>query len=309
MKRSFLALLLSALAGGGVAAALVLALAPSRTSNTANPGTPAAHGSSAAGTRRAVSSTTLSATQIYDKDSAGVVTITASSADGSDLGTGIVLNDSGLILTNDHVIEGAESILVSTGGSSAVKRSASVVGEEANEDLALIKVNPSGMDLRPLSFVNSDSAQVGEQVYAIGNPYGLEKTLTKGIVSALGRDISAPDGHTISGAIQTDAALNPGNSGGPLINAEGQVIGVNSQIASEEASTAGSQPGSTGVGFAISSDAIASAIKRIESGTGVSYESAVASSARNRDAEAARAYGEGEAGEEQGTESPYLLPY
>jgi putative serine protease PepD len=110
-------------------------------------------------------------------------------------------------------------------------------------------------------------------VYAIGNPYGLDETLTRGIVSALGREISAPDGAKIAGAIQTDAALNPGNSGGPLLNEQGDVIGVNSQIASDAASVGGSQPGSTGVGFAISSNTVAQAVKKIEAGEGVSSTS------------------------------------
>ena len=111
--------------------------------------------------------------------------------------------------------------------------------------------------------------EVGDQVFAIGNPYGLEETLTKGIVSALNREISAPNGAKITGAIQTDAALNPGNSGGPLLNGRGEVIGVNSQIASDAASVNGSQAGSTGVGFAISSNTIAAAVKKIEAGQGV----------------------------------------
>ena len=112
-------------------------------------------------------------------------------------------------------------------------------------------------------------------MYAIGNPYGLEETLTRGIVSALNREISAPDGSKITGAIQTDAALNPGNSGGPLLNEQGEVIGVNSQIASDAADVAGSQPGSTGVGFAISSNTVAQVVKTIEAGNGVTYASAV----------------------------------
>jgi putative serine protease PepD len=116
--------------------------------------------------------------------------------------------------------------------------------------------------------------QVGDAVYAIGNPYGLEETLTRGIVSALGREIEAPDGAKITGAIQTDAALNPGNSGGPLLDEEGDVIGVNSQIASDAASVDGSQPGSTGVGFAIASNTVAQAVKKIEAGEGVTYASA-----------------------------------
>jgi putative serine protease PepD len=130
--------------------------------------------------------------------------------------------------------------------------------------------------LKSLNLANPSSVQVGDAVYAIGNPYGLDETLTRGIVSALGREISAPDGANITGAIQTDAALNPGNSGGPLLNEQGEVIGVNSQIASDAARTADSQPGSTGVGFAISADTVAQAIRTIEAGKGVTYASATA---------------------------------
>src|SRR5262249_18889153 len=183
----------------------------------------------------------------------------------------------GLILTNDHVVQGASAISVRPGGTSSATRTATLVGEEANTDLALIRVDPSGLGLRPLKLVSSSAIQVGDPVYAIGNPYGLNETLTRGIVSALGREISAPDGTKISGAIQTDAALNPGNSGGPLLNEQGEVIGVNSQIASDAASGAGSQPGSTGVGFAISSNTVARAIKAIQSGSGVSSASAARS--------------------------------
>ena len=107
--------------------------------------------------------------------------------------------------------------------------------KKPTSDLALIRVDPSGLGLKPLKLASSSSVQVGDAVYAIGNPYGLEETLTRGIVSALGREISAPDGAKITGAIQTDAALNPGNSGGPLLNEQGEVIGVNSQIASDAA--------------------------------------------------------------------------
>jgi putative serine protease PepD len=240
----------------------------------------ASHGSAASGTRRAVSSSSLSATQIYQRDSAGVVVIKSTTARGTDLGTGIVLNNQGLILTNDHVIAGTEGITVSVGQSTSA-HSATLVGEEANEDLALIRVDPSGLGLKPLTLVSSSSLRVGSGVYAIGNPYGLSSTLTRGIVSALGRQISAPDGATITGAIQTDAALNPGNSGGPLLNESGEVVGVNSQIASDSASSEGSQPGSTGVGFAISSGTAAQAIRKIEAGQGVSSSSASSGTSRS----------------------------
>lgn len=256
---------MAALTGGGVAGALVLLVgvgAHSSPSRSVTSATPQTNLSNYGGARRDVASTGLTATQIYERDSTGVVAIKAVTAEGEDEGTGIVLNEKGLILTNDHVIKGAQSIVVEASGSSKKTVSASIVGEEANEDLALIQVDPSGLGLKALSFASSSSVQVGDAVYAIGNPYGLEETLTRGIVSALGREIQAPDGATITGAIQTDAALNPGNSGGPLQNEDGQVIGVNSQIASDASTADGAQPGNTGVGFAISSNTVAQASRR-----------------------------------------------
>lgn len=265
-------MLVAALVGGIVASAAVLLLGTGGRDSPSSTAT-ATTTSASTGTRRDVSSTGLSASQIYQRDSTGVVSIKVVTADGEDEGTGIVLNEKGLILTNDHVIEGATSITIEASGSSKTTRSAAIVGEEANQDLALIRVDPSGLGLKPLTLASSRSVQVGDAVYAIGNPYGLEETLTRGIVSALNREISAPDGSKISGAIQTDAALNPGNSGGPLLNEHGDVIGVNSQIASDASTVGGSQPGSTGVGFAISSNTVASAVKTIESGQGVTYAS------------------------------------
>ena len=278
MKRLLAPIVLAALLGGAAASAAVLLLGVGggRSAPVVRSAAASTHSSSSA-TRRDVASTALTGTQIYQEDSPGVVSIVAVTSDGEDSGTGIVLNEDGLILTNDHVIAGASSLTVSAHGSSSTNRTATLVGEEANSDLALIRVDPSGLGLRPLRFVSSSSVQVGDSVYAIGNPYGLDETLTRGIISALGREVSAPDGAKITGAIQTDAALNPGNSGGPLLNEEGAVVGVNSQIASDAASVGGSQPGSTGVGFAISSNTVAQAIKTIESGKGVSYASATQS--------------------------------
>jgi putative serine protease PepD len=272
VKRLFAPILLAAIAGATVAFVAVLALGsgggrftPTVRATSASAGNPPS-----AGTRREVASTGLTATQIYQRDSSGVVAIKAVTPEGEDSGTGIVIDDKGLILTNDHVVAGASSIVAAPGKSSSATRTATLVGEEANKDLALIRIDPSGLSLHPLSLVSSSSLQVGDPVYAIGNPYGLDETLTRGIVSALGREISAPDGAKITGAIQTDAALNPGNSGGPLLNEQGEVIGVNSQIASDAARSEGSQPGSTGVGFAIASDTVAQAVKKIEAGEGVS---------------------------------------
>jgi putative serine protease PepD len=272
VKRLFAPVLLAALLGAAVASVAAVLVAD-RGSSSTKPATAVAANSSSTGARRDATSTVLTATQIYKQASAGVVAIKAVTSEGADSGTGIVLNDKGLILTNDHVVAGASSLTVAAKGSSSLTRTATLVGEEANDDLALIKVDPSGLGLKPLALTSSKSVQVGDPVYAIGNPYGLDETLTRGIVSALGRSISAPNGTKISGAIQTDAALNPGNSGGPLLDDEGQVIGVNSQIASEAATINGSQAGSTGVGFAVSSDTVATAVKAIEAGKGVASTS------------------------------------
>jgi len=312
VKRPFVTVLLAALLGAAIASVAVIVVGNGGSSPAANTTTASSGGVSSTGTRRAVASTALTATQIYKQSSPGVVSIKAVTPQGADSGTGIVPNDKGLILTNDHVIAGASNLTVVAGGSSSTTRSATLVGEEANSDLALIRVDPAGLGLKPLGLASSSSVQVGDAVYAIGNPYGLNETLTRGIVSALGRSISAPDGAKITGAIQTDAALNPGNSGGPLLNDQGEVIGVNSQIASQAASIAGSQAGSTGVGFAISSNTVARAVKAIEAGKGVSSASATRSAVQPGGFGARSPYGsrapfgrEGAGGEvEAGGQSP-----
>jgi putative serine protease PepD len=300
VKRPIGPIIVAALLGGAAAAAIAVA-AVGGGANTTTVTVPAASSGKAvnapaiSGRAQPVANTALSATQLYKQSASGVVSILATSAQGRDEGSGIVLNEKGLILTNDHVVAGSTSLQVAVGsGSSKVTRSATLVGEEANKDLALVKVDPSGLGLHALRLGDSTALQVGEQVYAIGSPYGLEQTLTSGVVSALGRQISAPDGGTITGAIQTDAPLNPGNSGGPLLNNRGEVVGVNSQIASDQASAGGGQPGSTGVGFAISSQTVASVVKTIQAGQGVSYESAVRSRLGERERQAA----ELQAGEE-----------
>jgi putative serine protease PepD len=304
MRRLFLPMLLAGLTGAVAASATVLLIGGGNSSATQKPRTTTAsvRASSAAGSRRDVASTSPSATQIYERDSKGVVAIKVVTLEGEDEGTGIVLNEKGLILTNDHVVKGATSITIDASGSSNTTRGATLVGEEANKDLALIRVDPSGLGLKPLTLAGSGTVQVGDTVYAIGTPYGLEETFTKGIVSALDREISAPDGAKIVGAIQTDAALNPGNSGGPLLNEQGEVIGVNSQIASDAASVDGSQPGSTGVGFAIASDAVVSAVRTIEAGKGVTFASATGQSAGEGSNGTQRPYGEAEAGAAEGRE-------
>jgi putative serine protease PepD len=297
VKRLFAPILLAAIAGATVALVAVLAFGSGggRSTPAVRATSASAGGSTSTGTRREVASTGLTATQIYQRDSSGVVAIKAVTSEGEDSGTGIVLDDKGLILTNDHVVAGASSIVAGPGKSSSVTRAATLVGEEANQDLALIRIDPSGLNLHPLNLVSSSSVQVGDLVYAIGNPYGLDETLTRGIVSALDREIAAPNGSKITGALQTDAALNPGNSGGPLLNEQGEVIGVNSQIASDAARSEGSQPGSTGVGFAVASDTVAQAVKKIEAGEGVASASASQSAVQT----------EGGAQSPNGGRSPY----
>jgi putative serine protease PepD len=164
---------------------------------------------------------------------------------GTATGSGIVLDDKGHILTNNHVIEGADKIEVKLGESDH-EYTAEVVGTDPGSDLALIKVEAPSDELDPLTLGDSSKMEVGDPVVAIGNPFGLDRTVTSGIVSALQRQIQAPNGFSINNVIQTDAAINPGNSGGPLINDQGEVIGINSQI-----ETGGGNDGNVGIGFAI----------------------------------------------------------
>jgi putative serine protease PepD len=307
VKRIFLPMMAAALVGAAVASVIFAASSGSSRAPVARGvATPTADttGGGTGGVKQDVASTTPSATQVYQRDAAGVVSIKVVDGDGGDSGTGIVLNNEGLILTNNHVISEGTSITVSPGKSTNLTRAATVVGTDPNSDLALIKINPSGLGLRPLKLVSSNSVQVGDPVYALGNPYGLTETLTKGIVSALEREISAPDGAAIKNVIQTDAPLNPGNSGGPLLNAEGDVIGVNSQIASDAARTEGSQPGSTGVGFAISSNTVAEVVKTIESGGGSSARGTESEAGTQRSGSESSPYGTESPGE---TEEPSAI--
>ena len=144
------------------------------------------------------------------------------------LGSGFVIDKAGHIVTNFHVVDGAKQVRVSFSNGASMK--AAVVGTDASSDLAVLKIDASSRALTPLPLGNSDDMEVGDPVVAIGNPFGLDRTVTAGIVSAIQRAITAPNGYTIDHIIQTDAAINHGNSGGPLLNNRGEVIGVNSQI-------------------------------------------------------------------------------
>jgi putative serine protease PepD len=177
-----------------------------------------------------------------------------------------VIDNAGHIVTNDHVVEDATQYRVRFGdnGEPIV---AKLLGTDPSADLALLKIDPKAIkqDIRPLALGTSQSLRPGDEAIAIGSPFGLEGTVTSGIVSALGRTIRAPNGFSISGAVQTDAAINPGNSGGPLLDAQGRVIGVNSQI-----QTSGGNQNS-GVGFAVPVDAIKRALPFLKAGKDVPH--------------------------------------
>ena len=257
----------AALIGGGiVAAAMLIAGVGDVTNRTIVEETSTIAAPSTGGTGQ------LTPAEIYKRDAPGVVYITAnvveqtqspfdlfpSTTQGTSTGTGFVIDRSGTILTNAHVISGAVKITVAFAGNQTV--TARVIGRDPDDDLALLKVNPDGIPLVPLLLGDSNTVQVGDPTYAIGNPFGLPRSFTSGVVSAVQRLIRAPNNFSIDNVIQTDAPLTPGNSGGPLINAQGEVIGINSQIA-----TGGSSSnGSVGIGFAIPIDTARAVIPQIE---------------------------------------------
>jgi S1-C subfamily serine protease len=177
---------------------------------------------------------------------------------GTATGSGFVIDTEGHLLTNNHVVEGADRIQVKLGDSETTY-DAKLVGADPSMDLALLDVEAPQSELHPLPLGHSAEMEVGDPVVAIGNPFGLDRTVTSGIVSALQRQIEAPDGFSITDVIQTDAAINPGNSGGPLINAAGEVIGINSQIAT------GGGSGNVGIGFAIPIDTARTELDQLKS--------------------------------------------
>jgi S1-C subfamily serine protease len=172
-------------------------------------------------------------------------------------GSGFLIDNEGHIVTNNHVVEGATKVEVKL-GSSDTSHEAEVVGTDPATDVALLKIDVPADQQHPLSLGDSSKVQVGDPVVAIGNPFGLDRTVTAGIVSALQRQIQAPNGFSISHVIQTDAAINPGNSGGPLIDSAGNVIGINSQI-----QTGGSN-GNVGIGFAVPINTAREVVQQIE---------------------------------------------
>ena len=194
-------------------------------------------------TQPASSAGSLTVQSIYQLANKGVVEITA----GQGQGSGFVYDSDGHVITNEHVVAGTSSVSVKFWNGKTF--TAQVVGTDASTDLAVLKVDAPASQLFPLSLGDSSKLVVGDQVVAIGSPFGLEGTVTSGIVSALHREMTSPNQFAIDNSIQTDAAINHGNSGGPLLNAQGKVVGVTAQIESNSG-------GNEGVGFAIPSNTV-----------------------------------------------------
>ena len=251
--RGSAALALSALVGAGAGVGAYAAAGVERGAAAARP--------AATATPAAATATTVTA--LYKQAAASVVEISTTSSEGfgpygggarEGVGSGFVYDTAGHVVTNAHVVDGADTVTVAF--ADGTQRHAEVIGTDESTDIAVLEVDAPADELKPLRLGGSGSVDVGEPVVAIGSPFGLEGTITAGIVSAVGRRITSPNGYAIAGAIQTDAAINHGNSGGPLLDADGRVIGVNAQIESDGG-------GSDGVGFAIPSDTVRSVVRQL----------------------------------------------
>jgi putative serine protease PepD len=264
----------AALAGGVLGAALlfggasVLGLTGSHAAQTTTSGT----------SFTAFKTTGLTPKQVYDKNVGSVVEIQSTfagttdmygqtSGGGQGIGTGFVVSKDGYILTNAHVVSesgqaaGQVTVVFKSSGAQGTQIPATIVGADESSDVALLKIDPSQAPaLVPVSLGDSSKVGVGEQVVAIGNPLGLDFSLSSGVVSATDRSLQSPNGATITGGIQTDAAINPGNSGGPLFDANGNVIGINEQIDSQSG-------GNEGIGFAVPINTAVSVMQQIKDGS------------------------------------------
>jgi putative serine protease PepD len=263
----------AALIGAGVGAGTYAAVGGDSGSSTTIVKTVATPSSSSSSTSPSFTSqqSPLSIGEIYKRDAPSVVEITVTTSGGGGgffgqggaqqaQGSGFVYDSQGHIVTDEHVVDGASAISVRFSNGASYK--ATLVASDASSDLAVIKVNAPSSLLHPLTLADSSTVSVGDSVVAIGSPFGLEGTITSGIVSALHRDITAPNNFTITDTIQTDAAINHGNSGGVLLNASGDVIGVTAQIDSESG-------GNDGVGFAIPSNTVRSVVSQLVTGGSV----------------------------------------
>jgi putative serine protease PepD len=225
------------------------------------------------------STTSIEAKAIYASASDGVVEITATGTGTSQpnpfggggggsqstaTGSGFVIDGQGDIVTAAHVVNGASSLKVTF--PDGTTRTATLSGKDNATDVAVLKIDPSGLKLHPLALGSSASLTVGDALAVIGSPFGYENSISTGIVSGLDRTIDAPNGYSVAHALQTDAALNPGNSGGPILDSSGRVVGIADQIA-----TSGSADQSAGVGFAVPIDLVANELKPLEAGQTVKH--------------------------------------
>ncbi|MDX6684081.1 MAG: hypothetical protein QOF86_209 [Baekduia sp.] len=280
-KSVALPLLVAALLGGGVAAGVTVAIDGRGSSNghTTTVIRQAAVASEGVnGKNRSNAAEGLTAADIYQRYAPGVVFVRSEIVQQTNnpfdtfggtqkseaTGSGFVIDGSGDILTNNHVIDGAQAGTVTVQFADKKTVKAKVIGKDPSTDLALLKVVPEGLDLKALPLGSSKDVHVGDPTIAIGNPFGLDRTLTTGVVSALQRQIQAPNGFAIKDVIQTDAAINPGNSGGPLIDSAGRVIGINSQIETGDGSN-----GSVGIGFAVPIDTAKQILANLKSGESI----------------------------------------
>jgi putative serine protease PepD len=200
------------------------------------------------------------ARSLYASAAPGVVDITA----GHSSGSGFVVDAQGHIVTAEHVVQGASSITVKF--QDGTTRKATVLGTDDATDVAILKVDPAGLTLHPLTLGSSSHLQIGDSVAAIGDPFGYDRSFSTGIISGLDRTIGAPNGFTVAHAVQTDTALNPGNSGGPMLDASGRVIGIVDQIATD-----GSAQQNSGVGFAVPIDLVKSELQTLEAGRTIKH--------------------------------------
>jgi S1-C subfamily serine protease len=280
MKRLFAIPFLAALVGGGVVVAVIAATgglsSSGKTVTEIQGAAPVASSTapSSTATGATKSSGGLSAHEIYERTAPSVAYVTSTivrqsespfgfgetQQQGTATGSGFVINANGTILTNWHVVENEVKVTVSFEHSKTVE--AHVVGKNPSQDLAVLRIPTEGLNLHPLPLGSSSTVEVGEPVLAIGNPFGLSRTLTTGVISALQRQLTAPNGFTIDNVLQTDAPINPGNSGGPLLNAQGQVIGITSQI---ETGGSGSD-GNIGIGFAVPINTAKEELPELEKG-------------------------------------------
>jgi S1-C subfamily serine protease len=266
------ALVAAGLVGGAISLVGAFALGVGDKTTTVRQVEPALGGNSPTSFETARPGKAWTINEIFRRDAPGVVQVTSTQVvrtnDPFDfglpqiqrqkaLGSGFVMDKAGHVVTNYHVVAGAKSVEVSFSNNDNMK--ARIVGSDPSTDLAVLQIDARSRALTPLAFGNSDRVRVGDSVVAIGNPLGYDRSVTAGIVSAVQRAISAPNQFPIDHVIQTDAPINHGNSGGPLINSRGQVIGVNAQIATGDTGS----DGNIGIGFAIPINTVRSVVAQL----------------------------------------------